>query len=164
MILSKNMLKGIGALALAVLLGTLIAPKVVKAAAALLVQDVDQPARAPFQVTVPVNAVTNFNYTAVTIPAGQRLVVDMVSLSGAAEGSGGTIQPIIILNGSVAGNPGTLFYFTPVQSATQPTQWYLTQPSVIYADSLEVGPAFAGFAPQFMVFNVVISGHLISNP
>jgi hypothetical protein len=122
-----------------------------------------QIARAPFQVTVPID-INNFNFTPVTIPTGQRLVVDYISMSGAAQTSGTDVQPIIILSSSVAGNPNALYYIAPPQSGTVPGQYYHTEKATIYADSLSVSPAFAGFTPTFMSFNVVISGHLISNP
>lgn len=51
--------------------------------AALQAQNSLDPVRNAFQVTVPIN-IDNFNFTAVTIPAGMRLVVQDVSLSGAA--------------------------------------------------------------------------------
>jgi hypothetical protein len=128
-----------------------------------LVQDVDQAARAPFQVTVPVN-ITNFTYTAVSIPSGKRLVVDYISLSGAAQTSGAYIQPIILLSSSVAGGAAAVYYIAPQQSGTAPGQYYHSEKTTIYADSLNVAPAYAGFTPTFMSFSVVISGHLVSIP
>jgi hypothetical protein len=160
--MKNKLLTFAGALLLLAVLGKFYAKPVFAQVRAALVQDVDQPARAPFQATVTVNALTNFNYTTVSIPAGKRLVVDMVSMSGAAAGTGGSIQPIIILSSNVAGNPNALFYFAPSPSATLPEQFYSSQPTNIFADSLQVGPAFAGFSPSFMTFNVVISGHLIA--
>jgi hypothetical protein len=118
----------------------------------------------PFVTTVTVNPVTNFNYTLVPLPAGMRLVIDYVSLSGAAESTSGAIQPIVILNTQLNGGTNNLFYFAPPQNAQLPTQFYSSEKTVIYADTLYVGPAFAGFTPSFDTFNVVISGHLIPNP
>lgn len=117
----------------------------------------------PFVTTVPIN-INNFNYTAVTIPAGMRLVVDYVSVTGAAQSSSGGVQPIAILNTTVGGSPSNLFYFAPPQNTTVAGQYYMTQSTAIYADTLSVGPAFAGFTPDFMAFNVVLSGHLIAIP
>jgi hypothetical protein len=57
-----------------------------------------------------------------------------------------------------------LYYFGPNPSATTPGQYYFAQQTTIYADTLSLSPAFAGFTPTFMSFNVVISGHLISIP
>jgi hypothetical protein len=150
-----------GALALMAVLGRFYAKPVMAQVRAALVQDVDQPARAPFQATVPIN-INNFTFTPVTIPAGKRLVVDFISLSGAAQTTGSYVQPIIILSSSVAGNPNANFYVSPPQSGVAPGQYYENQPATIYADSLSVSPAFAGFTPSFMAFNVVISGHLIA--
>ena len=142
----------------------LVATVTPKAAiAAANVKDVDQPARAPFQVTVPVN-VNNFVYTPVPIPAGQRLVIEYVSISGAAQSSSGPVQPIVLLASSVANNSGATFYMAPPANSLLPTQFYHSEPAVIYADALAVGPAFSGYTPSFMVMNVVISGHLIATP
>jgi len=152
-----------GALALLAVLGKFYAPPLMAQVRAALVQDVDQPARQPFQVTVPIN-INNFTYTPVTIPAGKRLVVDYLAMSGAAQTAGAYIQPIIIFNSGVAGNPSALYYVAPSQSSTAPGQYYHTEKAAIYADSLSVSPAFAGYSPTFMSFNVVISGHLISVP
>lgn len=122
----------------------------------------------PFVVTVPLNAVTNFNYTSVTIPAGKRLVVDYVSMSGAAAGVGGPIQPIVILAATLTGGLQNLYYFVPQQDSqggALSSQFYGNQATEVFADdTLLVGPAFAGFSPQFDVFNVVITGHLVDIP
>lgn len=123
-----------------------------------------QTAPVPFVTTVVVNPLVNFNYTQVTIPAGKRLIVDYVSMSGAAFSSSGAIQPIVILNTTLGTGPGNLFYFAPPANAQLPTQFYMVQPTVIYADTLFVGPAFAGFSPSFDTFSVVISGHLVAAP
>jgi hypothetical protein len=114
----------------------------------------------PFVVTENVN-INNFVFTPVPIPQGMRLVIDYVSLSGAAQSSGGPVQPIVILDTQVSGGSDNLFYFGPSQSGTVSGQYYMSQPAVIYADTLNVSPAFAGFTPSFLSFNVVISGHLI---
>ena len=140
---------------------TLVTPKA--AVAAANVKDVDQPARAPFQATVQLN-ITNFTYTPVPIPAGQRLVIEYVSISGAAQSSGGGVQPIALLSVGTAGNPAATYYFAPTQSTTVATQFFHTESTAIYADTLQVGPAFSGFTPSFMVMNVNISGHLVSIP
>jgi hypothetical protein len=149
------------ALLLLAVVGKFYAQPVMAQVRAALVQDVDQPARAPFQATVPIN-INNFTYTSVPIPAGKRLVIDYVSLSGAAQTSGAYVQPIIILNSAVAGSSSALYYLGPNPSTTTPGQYYLAQPMTVYADSLQVSPAFAGYTPSFMAFNVVISGHLIT--
>lgn len=123
-----------------------------------------QTAPVPFVTTVVVNPVADFNYTQVTIPAGKRLIVDYVSISGAAFSTSGAIQPIVVLNTVLGTGPGNLFYFAPQANAQLPTQFYMIQPTVIYADKLYVGPAFAGFTPTFDIMSVVISGHLVAAP
>jgi hypothetical protein len=161
--MKNRLLTFVGALALLAVFGKFYAPPLMAQVRAAMVQDVDQPARAPFQVTVPIN-INNFNYTPVTIPTGKRLVVDYISMSGAAQTNGTDVQPIIIFNSSVAGNPECLYYVAPPQSSSVPGQYYHTEKATIFADSLSVSPAFAGFTPTFMSFSVVISGHLISLP
>jgi hypothetical protein len=161
--MKNRLLTFAGALALLAVLGKFYAPPLMAQVKAAMVQDVDQPARQPFQATVPIN-INNFTYTPVTIPTGKRLVVDYIAMSGAAQTSGADIQPIILLSSSVAGNPSALYYIAPQQSGTVPGQYYHTEQATIFADSLSVSPAFAGYSPTFMAFNVVISGHLISVP
>jgi hypothetical protein len=159
--MKNKLLTFAGVLALVGVLGKFYAPPLLAQARAALVQDVDQPARAPFQVTVPVN-INNFNFTPVSIPAGHRLVIDYIAMAGAAQTTGADIQPIILLSSSVAGGSNNLYYIAPQQSGTVPGQYYHTEKATIYADSLSVSPAFAGFTSSFMSFNVVISGHLIT--
>ena len=149
------------ALLLFAVVGRFYAKPVMAQVRAALVQDTDQPARAPFQVTVPIN-VNNFVYTIVPIPAGKRLVIDFISFAGAAQTAGLYVQPIILLNSSVAGGPASVYYFGPTQSSTTAGQYYANNGVTIYSDSLSVGPAFAGYTPTFLSFNVVISGHLIT--
>lgn len=117
----------------------------------------------PFQTTVAIN-IDNFNFTPVPIPTGYRLLVQYVSLSGATQTSGAYVQPIIILGSNVNGGPQTLYYFVPPESTAVPGQYYMSQPTAIYADSLVASPAFAGFTPTFMSFNFVISGVLEKIP
>jgi hypothetical protein len=123
-------------------------------------QSATDPALNAFQVTVPIN-ITNFNFTTVTIPAGQRLVIQNVSLSGAAQTSGTDVQPIIILSSTLGSDASNLRYFAPTPSATVPGQYYADYPTTLYADTLALSPAFAGFTPTFMAFNVVITGYLV---
>jgi hypothetical protein len=150
-----------GVLALLAVIGKFYAPPVMAQVRAALMQDVDQPARAPFQATVTINS-NNFVFTNIPIPAGKRLVIDYVSMSGAAATSGSYIQPIVLLSASVAGNPSVAYYYGPNQSTTAAGQYYHSEQTTIYADSLAAGPAYAGFSPTFEVFNVNISGHLIT--
>ena len=145
----------------AALATTTVTPKA--AVASALVKDVDQPARAPFQATVTLDF-NNFVYTPIPIPAGQRLVIEYVSISGAAQANNGPVQPIVLLSSSVAGNPGATFYIGPAPAPTLPTQFYHSQTTAIYADSLQIGPGYAGSTPSFMIMNVVVSGHLVAIP
>jgi hypothetical protein len=161
--MKNRLLTFAGALALLAVIGKFYAPPLMAQVRAALVQDVDQPARAPFQVTVPVNW-NNFTTTAVPIPSGKRLVIDYVSVDGAAGTTGSYVQPILILNSSVAGGPASAYYIAPQQSTVAPGQYYKSEQATIYADTLSVSPAYAGFTPAFLVFNVVISGHLVTVP
>jgi hypothetical protein len=117
----------------------------------------------PFVVTEQVN-VNNFTITPIAIPQGMRLVIDYISMSGAAQSNSGPIQPVVILNAQVGDGASNAFYFEPPPSATVSGQYYLSEKTVIYADSLNISPAFSGYTPSFLVFNVVISGHLIPLP
>jgi len=149
------------ALVLLAVVGKFYAKPVMAQVRATFIQDVDQPARAPFQTSVTVS-ISNFTSTNVPIPAGKRLVIDYVSMNGAAQTSGSFVQPIVLLSSSVAGNPAVSYYFGPNPSTTTPGQYYASFPTTIYADSLNVSPAFAGFTPSFDTFVVNISGHLIT--
>jgi|ERR1035438_929000 hypothetical protein len=103
----------------------------------------------------------------ITIPTGQRLVVDYVSITGIAQSSSGPIQPSIILASSLNGGTSASYYLQPGPTAVNipgANQLYLAQPVTVYADSLTVEPAYAGFAPSTFIFNVSISGHLVSIP
>ena len=130
---------------------------------AAIVKDIDQAARAPFQATVTLDF-NNFVYTPVPIPAGQRLVIEYVSISGAAQANNGPVQPIALLTTSLADNPYASFYLAPTPAAALPTQFYHAQPTTIYADSLQIGPGYAGYTPSYLILNVVVSGHLIAIP
>jgi hypothetical protein len=87
-----------------------------------------------FQVTVPIN-ITNFNFTPVTIPTGYRLVIQNISLSGAAQTCGSDIQPIIIFSSTLGANSANLRYFAPLPSATVPGQYYGDFETTMYADT-----------------------------
>jgi len=104
---------------------------------------------------------------AITIPVGQRLVVDFVTISGIAQSLSGPIQPTIILESSLNGGGSANYYLDPAPSPVNipgANQLYLGQQVKVYADSLTVAPAYAGFAPSTFIFNVAISGHLIPVP
>ena len=149
-------------LALVTLSVAMVSPKTAHALAAVLVQDVDQPARAPFQATVLVNA-NNLDPTPVNIPAGKRLVIDFVSVNGFTQASAsGNVQPLIVLHSIVGGGDPALYYFTPALAPGDPGQYYINMPTTIYADTLAVAPDYAGYPPELEVFAVIISGHLIN--
>jgi hypothetical protein len=118
------------------------------------------PALNAFQVTVPVN-IDNFVFTPVTIPTGYRLVIQDVSLSGAAQTTGAYVQPVVILSSTLGTGAANERFFAPNPSATAPSQYYGDYSTTLYADTLSVSPAFAGFTPSFMSFNVVITGYQV---
>jgi len=114
---------------------------------------------------------TNFNLglspQPVAIPAGQRLVVEFVSISGIADSLSGAIQPSIILQSSLSGGGSASYYLQPGPTPVNipgANQLYFAQPVKVYADNLTVSPAYAGFSPYTYTFNVAISGHLIPVP
>ena len=113
-----------------------------------------------FQTTVAVN-IDDFNFTSVPIPAGQRLVIQDISLSGAAQTTGSYVQPIVIVSAVLGSAAANLRYFAPNPSVVAAGQYYGDYPTTIYADTLEVSPAFAGYTPTFLSFNVVITGYLV---
>jgi hypothetical protein len=142
--------------------GTFCAKPAMAQARPTLIQNTDAPARAPFQTTVSLNFSTSTLFVSVPIPSGKRLVVDYVSVNGAASSNSGPIQPVIILESSVAGSPSVSYYLTQTQSPLVTTQFHSEGPMTIYSDTLAVAFGFSGFTPSFAVFNVSISGHLIS--
>ena len=116
-----------------------------------------------FQVTVPIN-VTNFNFTPITIPTGKRLVIQNVSMSGAAQTNGADVQPIIIFATTLGTETSNNRFFAPLEDPQVPGQYYADFETTMYADTLSVSPAFSGYTPTFMAFNVVITGFLVSMP
>lgn len=152
-----------GGLALLAVLGKFYAAPAFAQVRAALVQDVDQPARQPFQYTVS-QSLSNFSYTSVPIPAGKRLIVDFIAVSGAAISPDGPIQAITLLQAGQTGNPAATYYFKLDPSTTTPTQVFYSGPTKIYADTLSIGMGFSGFSPSTLNVNTVISGHLISIP
>jgi hypothetical protein len=125
-----------------------------------LLAQTTNPALTAFQVTVTID-IDNFTFTSITIPAGQRLVVQDISLSGAAQTNGAYVQPIILFSSTLGTGPANSRYFGPNPSATAPGQYYGDYPTTLYADTLSVAPGFAGYTPTFMSFNVVITGYLV---
>ena len=125
-------------------------------------------AKNAYQVDLTVSLVSGFlTSQALTIPAGQRLVVDFVTASGGAYSLSGPIQPSIVLESSLNGGGQANYYLQPAPTATVipgTGQMHLAQPVKIYADNLTVAAGFAGFSPASYVFNVAISGHLVPIP
>ena len=161
--MKNKLLTFAGTLAVIAVLGHFYAKPLLAQVRAALVQDVDQPARAPFQARVDVSLGSGgLGSGQVTIPAGQRLVVDFIGVHGIVQASGG-IQPDLILNSFVGGGPIISYDFAPQQSSTVGGRFDLSQPATIYADSLNVDLAYAsgGAVPSSMIFEVQISGHLI---
>jgi hypothetical protein len=108
-----------------------------------------------------------FSSQQITIPSGQRLVVDFVGINGAANSLSGPIQPSIILQSSLNGGGAANYYLQPGSSPINipgANQLYLAQQVKVYADTLTVATGYAGFAPSTFVFNIAISGHLIPIP
>ena len=147
-----------GVLAVVAVLGAFYGKPVAAQIRGMLVQDVDQPARAPFQQTFEFSGVTG---QTVTIPKGYRLVVDYVCAHGDAFSSEGGIQPEVTLYSPAGGAPQYLLY--PQQSATVPDQFSGSWPVAIYADTFGVGAGVSGFPPDSGRFGiqVTISGHLV---
>jgi hypothetical protein len=116
-----------------------------------------------FQTTVQLN-VNNFTYTSVAIPTGKRLVVQNINIYGAAQTTGAYVVPIAIIASGLGSSNYNYTYYSPTPSLVDSTQFYQNYQTTFYADSLQVGPAFAGFTPSFMALNVAISGYLVDAP
>jgi hypothetical protein len=118
-----------------------------------------------FAFSTTINAITNFNYTLIPIPAGKRLVVQNVNMSGAAASTSGPyVVPIVLFSSTLGSGPSVNHYFAPPQNLQDSEQFYEDAQTTMYADTLYVSPAFAGFTPTFMVFNVTVTGYLVSAP
>jgi hypothetical protein len=103
-------------------------------------------------------------FLGVSIPAGRRLVVEYVTLSGAASSLSGAIQPVVLFESSLSGGGAANFYVKPDPSSLLPGQFYHSEQVKIYADTLNLALGYAGFSPFVLVFNVAISGHLVAAP
>jgi hypothetical protein len=140
--------------------GSLSGPrKLMAQVRAALVQDVDSPGRAPFEVQVNLS-LSGVSGTGVTIPAGKRLVIDHISanLSGPSAGT----QPYIVMFTTAAGSGSVSTQLAIPQSPLALQQFDYSAPETLYADTLFVSLAFAGSAPPFLTGNVSIHGHLVS--
>jgi hypothetical protein len=105
-----------------------------------------------------------FDNVPITIPSGKRLVIDFVQVNGLAEPTAGPVQPDIIFYSTLTGGGSANYYFQPAPSAVNIAgvpEFYLAQPVKIYADTLSVSSAYAGYTPGYFQFTVNISGHLV---
>jgi hypothetical protein len=148
-----------GVLAVVAVLGGFYGKPVAAQIRGLLVQDVDQPARAPFQWTFGFATADTPDQT-VTIPKGYRLVIDYVNAQGDVTPPG--VQPEIVLY-VPASNSLPQYYLYPQQSAAVPDHFSGSWPVTIYADSLKVGTAYCSTLATPLIFSlsVAISGHLV---
>lgn len=121
---------------------------------------VDAAAANAFQV----NLHLGFASQVIAIPAGKRLVVDYVAVSGAAASTSGPVQPLVILDSGLNGGGTASYYLRIDQSPLETEQFYRDMRTVIYADTLSVSTAFSGYAPTVFTFNIAISGHLVPMP
>jgi hypothetical protein len=116
------------------------------------------------QTAFQANLTVGFNGQSVAIPQGQRLVIDFVTINGVVQSGSGPVQPSVILASTLNGGPQTQFWLQPGPSPVNlpgENQLYLAQPVKIYADTLYVLGACAGYSPSFYSLNVSISGHLV---
>jgi hypothetical protein len=105
-----------------------------------------------------------FDNVPITIPSGKRLVIDFVEVNGFAQPTAGPVQPDIIFYSTLTGGGSASYYLQPAPSAVNipgEPQFYLAQPVKIYADTLSVSGAYAGYTPSTFTFNVNISGHFV---
>ena len=107
-----------------------------------------------------------FASTSVPIPAGKRLVVDFIAVNGEVSSLDGPIQPSVILESALNGGNSANYYFEPAPSPVTisvENQLQLGKDVKIYADSLSISTAFAGYSPNFFSLHISISGHLVPN-
>jgi hypothetical protein len=164
----KSTLIGTGSFVLAGLILTLFAPKAANALVATLVQvanpAITQSADAynAFQTTVA------FNWAAgspsatqpLAIPAGQRLVIDFISISAYGAGA---FAPFVVLNPVLNGAEASSssLAFNPAVIAGSGAASF-SQATKIYADSLTF---YAGSNTAELGFGfMLISGHLVAMP
>src|SRR5262249_59990259 len=99
------------------------------ASAPLPVRDVDMGARRAFQASVNLD-MSGTSGTGLTIPAGKRLVIEFVSVSGSSSTS---TQPYVDIFATLAGSPLTSYLMPLAQSPIAPQQVSLAQSVKIYA-------------------------------
>jgi hypothetical protein len=122
--------------------------------------DTDVAGRQPFQAHVDLNV--NAPVAAIAIPAGKRLIVDHIAVTGAAASNSGPIQPVLVLYATQPGTGQVDYLYQLQPSALVSTQFSLAQQATIYADSFAVGEGFSGYTPSFLVMGITVSGHLIT--
>jgi hypothetical protein len=170
--LPKSVLSfGAGAVALGVLV--FAAPRAAHAIAATLVQVANTSAnpvlvesidaKNAFQMTLILSTVS---LTPVPIPAGQRLVVEFISIGGTASSTSGATQPVVVLESTLNGGPVGEFVFdlTPTPVPLPAGTFVLNQPTKIYADTLNMGLGDSGATITGSYIGVTISGHLVAIP
>src|SRR5258708_16200270 len=92
----KKQIAAVAVTGAVLIIGSLSNPRQLLAQAkAALVQDVDQPARQPFQATVSVNS-NNFVFTPVSIPSGKRLVVQYLAIPRPPPSPARPIHPVLL--------------------------------------------------------------------
>jgi hypothetical protein len=156
-----------GVLAVVAALGGFYGKPVAAQIRGMLVQDVDQPARAPFQARFSVD-MTN-KPVAVAIPKGYRLVIDYITVNGVAADSSGNydIQPGLEIESTLAGAEVThVINLEPFDQTIAPGHFFWNGPAAFYADSLSVSIAYTGTgnpaAPGYIDLAGAISGHLVA--
>jgi len=107
-----------------------------------------------------------FAEQAVPIPAGKRLVIDFVAVNGDVSSLDGPIQPSVILESSLNGGNSANYYLEPAPSPVNiavENQLQLAKDVKIYADTLAISTAVAGYSPNYFSLHISISGHLVPN-
>lgn len=100
----------------------------------------------------------------VTIPVGQRLVVDFVTITGGVYPPDVT-QVVVLLGSSLNGGAAASYYLTPAHTDfSGETRLTFAQPVKVYADALLVSAGYAGATPAGFTVGVAISGHLVPIP
>jgi hypothetical protein len=163
--MKNKLLMVAGVLAVIGVLGKFYAKPAMAELRGMLVQDVDQPARAPLHVQV--EATLTSGHQTVTIPKGYRLVVDFISMFGQAWDTSGnpTIMPSVVLRTTVEGGAEVIEELIPQQSTIVARQFYGSWPTTLYADTLTVGTGYAAstaLEPSILDELVTISGHLVA--
>jgi hypothetical protein len=145
-----------GALALLAILGKYFAVPVMAQIRAALVQNMDEPGRRPYQVTVTLNPAVDFKADFPAVPAGQRLVVQQIMVS--TTNNVNTYGAFFLLVGSTTVFQAVLTTdtFSPV-----PTR-QLSTPLTAYVDGGQHASAHFVFVPNGGdLATITLIGHLI---